>query len=203
MTNYEVTQRIIPSVYPSIHLFTSATKIVDDEEYETIYTKRELADWASFTKASVGPTIAFTLGLCETVNVDAWNEEFETVRGTLWAYIRNIATGDEDINTYSLEFAMCEDSLDARKIRGQLAEADNAKPEEYWILAYGDGLKTPVLDMLYDKRTYVVTVKSRVSSNVSYEEIPECDVYDCIIQAMQKNAKKEEEEISDENTVQS
>ena len=103
MTNYEVTQRIIPSVYPSIHLFTSATKIVDDEEYETIYTKRELADWASFTKASVGPTIAFTLGLCETVNVDAWNEEFETVRGTLWAYIRNIATGDEDINTYSLE----------------------------------------------------------------------------------------------------
>lgn len=195
-TYYEVTQKIIPFAYPQVHLFTSATMICNGEESEdTVHIRRDVADWASITPESIGPTIAYTLGLCKTIENDAWDgEDDDTVEGELWAYIRLVdKLEDSDVGLYHLQFALCKDPMDARRIRDEMEgefQANEIK-KTIWVFKYGDGLKKPVLDMLYDKKHYLININDKITNTVSYEEFPEYDVYECAVTEAIKNDIKE------------
>ena len=125
-THYEVKQKIIPFAYPQVHLLSSVTIITDGNknDEETVHVKRDIADWASITPESIGPTIAYAIGLCKTIENNAWNEEDpDTVDGELWAYITPDANlQGADMNIYHLEFALCKDSMEVRKIRDTMEE---------------------------------------------------------------------------------
>lgn len=191
-TYYEVEQKIIPFAYPQVHLFTSATMVYDGEKSEdTIYLKRDIADWASITPESIGPTIAYTLGLCKTIENNAWDgEDSDTIDGELWAYIRFVdKQGDTNVGLYFLEFALCKDPMDARRIRDEI-EAElstHGIKSTLWVFKYGDGLKKPILDMLYDKHGYYIDISDKITNTVSFEEFPECDIYTCVVSDMLKN----------------
>ena len=186
-THYEVKQKIIPFAYPQVHLLSSVTIITDGNknDEETVHVKRDIADWASITPESIGPTIAYAIGLCKTIENNAWNEEDpDTVDGELWAYITPDANlQGADMNIYHLEFALCKDSMEVRKIRDTMEEKIQSTgiKKNIWVFKYGDGLKKPILDMLYDKRHYIINIKDKITNTVSYEEFPEHDIYDCII----------------------
>ena len=186
-THYEVKQKIIPFAYPQVHLLSSVTIITDGNENdeETVHVKRDIADWASITPESIGPTIAYAIGLCKTIENNAWDgEDNDTVEGELWAYITPDANlQGADMNIYHLEFALCKDSMEVRKIRDTMEEKIQSTgiKKNIWVFKYGDGLKKPILDMLYDKRHYIINIKDKITNTVSYEEFPEHDIYDCII----------------------
>ena len=186
MSTYNVSQKIIPSTYPQVHLFTSVTKIIDDEKQDNaIYVKRELADWASFTPESVAPTIAYTLGLVKTIENNVWEESLETVEGELWSFIRVISK-EESNSICELSFAVCKDPLEARNIRNKLTKLNNVDIGAYWSFKYGDGIKKPILDML--NHSYIVSISHNNKVNVSYKDISEYDNYICeIAKAIKKN----------------
>lgn len=196
-THYEVKQKIIPFAYPQVHLLSSVTIITDGNknDEETVHVKRDIADWASITPESIGPTIAYAIGLCKTIENNAWDgEDSDTVEGELWAYIRLVdKLEDSNIGLYHLQFALCKDPMDARRIRDEMEEEFQANgiKKTIWVFKYGDGLKKPVLDMLYDKKHYLININDKIINTVSYEEFPECDVYECAVTEAMKNDIKD------------
>lgn len=191
MNHYKIQQKILPSAYPSINLYSNISKLdANNKVINTLYIKRTIAEWASFSRNAVSPMIVYLSGLMELIANHAIGKKDnndDSITGTLYGLITRATIDDSE--AYLLRFILCNSNEELEEIKKEIY----AENENIWQFTYGEGLNKPVLDMLYIKRTYAALVVPNVSHVIMTIPQDEFDEYLCSIQEVIEKEREEKQ----------